>query len=302
MTAAKTLKTKIFSGAVLALAAGSLASASTVGLPGGPYNVISFTTMSDSSDVGGSIAVGTELSGTFAVGHELTSGAQWAAVIGKDIKTGSTLMDNSAANVFAPSGNVILNNAAATRSTANSPIDFNVLQSTLKTYSTTLSQQTATGAISNGKIVATSTGLNVFNLTAADYGNLTSITTGGGTVLINVGGTPGVNQNMFVDGQQNTAGSTVASKVLFNFYADNGTLTLGNALGGSVLAPLATVTGASQFTGEIVANSLIYTGEIHSSGIFKGTLNAAATPEPGAMGLAGLGLTAAAFLMRKRRS
>lgn len=45
---------------------------------------------------------------------------------------------------------------------------------------------------------------------------------------------------MTVNGIQNTAGQMVASKVLFNFYEDYGTLTLPNVMGGSVLAPFAT--------------------------------------------------------------
>lgn len=54
-------------------------------------------------------------------------------------------------------------------------------------------------------------------------------------MIINVSGTPDLSaQNMTVNGIQNTAGQMVASKVLFNFYEDYGTLTLPNVMGGSV--------------------------------------------------------------------
>lgn len=285
---------------LLAMAVG--AKASSLGYADG-YNVFVFTTLQDSSDIGGRAAAGTYFSGTFAVGTGLISSAPNVDVVaGQGIKSGQ-IQVNSGGNAYVPGatvgGNLLMNGGGKLVST--DPINFSAAQSYYDSLSTQLSGLTATGTISNtGQINASSNGVNVFNLTAAQFDLVTSITTDSGTVIINVAGTPGENgNNMTVDGSQVSTG-TNDSKVLFNFYQDKSTLTLGNSFGGSVLAPYATVAGASQYNGTIIANALNFTGEIHGNGEFCGTIPTAA-PEPGSVGLLGIGLVAAALGIRRWR-
>ena len=224
---------------------------------------------------------------------------------GVGLENGAHVQVNSQGKAYVPNGvaggNVAINGNGELVTGGPSPIDFDSAKTFFYQLSTGLSQLTPTGAIDNGQVNATGSGLSVFNLTADEFLNLSSISTGGGTVLINVGGTPGLNQkNMLVNGQQNTAGLTVASKVLFNFYGENGTLTLPNVLGGSVLAPWATVEGSNQYNGAIIANALNFTGEIHGDGGFDGDLPTP-TPEPSTLGFVGLAIGCAGLWRRKQR-
>jgi choice-of-anchor A domain-containing protein len=216
-------------------------------------------------------------------------------VIFEGVASGSQIHVNSAGNAYVPNGisgtNVLLNGAGILVTDAPIPIDFAAAQAFYSQLSNSWAQLTPTGALSSqGQLTATSSGLNVFDLSAAEFLGLSSIDTHGGTVLINVAGTPGVNNtNMLVDGQQNTPGSSVASRVLFNFYEDRSTLTLGNVFGGSVLAPYATITGTSQYNGTLIAKALDFQGEIHGEGEFMGTAPAP-VPEPSVMGVVGIGI------------
>lgn len=289
----------------LAAFAASLATAGPLNYADG-YNVFVFNSLQTSSDIGGRVAAGTTLGGTFDAGtHLLSSPASYDLVAGVGIQAGSQVKVNSAGNAYVPNGaagsNIIMNGGGALVTTGVSPIDFAAAKSYFYQLSSQLSQLQTTGSIVNGALNASSSGLNVFNLTATEYLALSSINTAGGTVIINVSGTPGLNQtNMVVDGQQNTAGSTVAGKVLFNFFEDASTLTLANVMGGSVLAPSATVAGSFQYNGTIIANALNFTGEIHGDGEFNGT-DPVPTPEPAACGLAGLGLLGLGLLRKSHR-
>lgn len=288
--------------ALMALAAG-LVNAGPLNYADG-FNVFVFTSLQTTSDIGGRVAAGTTLGGTFEVGTQLLSSpSSYDLVAGVGVQPGSQVKVNSAGNAYVPNGvpgsNIIMNGGGTVTTSGGSPIDFAAARTYFYQLSAQLSQLQPTGGIVNGALNSAGAGLNVFNLTADEYLSLASINTGGGTVIINVSGTPGLNQmNMIVDGQQNTAGSTVASKVLFNFFQNDGTLYLPNVLGGSVLAPGATVAGSFQYNGSIVANALNFTGEIHGDGAFNG--DPLPTPEPAAFALAGLGLLGLVFLRRKQ--
>lgn len=259
------------------------------------FNVFTLGSLHSESDIGGRAAAGTTLSGSFEVGtHLASSPAQFDLVAGVGVESGSQVKVNSAGKAFVPNGvggaNVLMNGGGALVTGGASPIDFGAAATYFYQLSGGLAALDATGFFSNGSIQASGSGLNVFNITAAEFLNLSSISTAGGTVVINVSGAPGLsNQNMTVDGQQNSAGKTVASKVLFNFFEDAGTLNLPNAMGGSVLAPFATVAGTYQFNGTIVANALNFQGEIHGDGEFDGD-PLTPTPEPASVGIAAVGL------------
>ena len=288
-----------------AAAADSLGAAS-LGYADG-FNVFVFSSLRSTSDIGGRAAAGTTLNGVFDVGTQLLSTPErFDLIAGSGVADGSHVKVNSQGKAYVPNGvagvNVITNGNGQLVTAGPDPIDFDSARTYYYQLSSSLSQLEATGTIQSGQIDATGNGLNVFNLSAGEFLQLSSISTTGGTVLINVAGTPGLNQqNMLVNGQQNVAGLSVASNVLFNFYGENGTLTLPNVLGGSVLAPWATVSGSNQFNGTIVANALDFTGEIHGDGGFNGSLPAP-VPEPAGFGITGLALGCGALWYRKHRS
>ncbi len=283
---------------VLSVNAGSLGAADG-------YNVFVFGSLQSSSDIGGRVAAGTTISGNFDIGAQLTSSpANFDVVAGSGLAANAQIKVESSGKTYVPNGqlgsNVLMNGGGSLVTAGPDPVDFSSAQSQFQLLSANLSSLSATGTIGSGIINATSSGQNVFDLSAAEFMTLTNIYTDGGTVIINVAGTPGQNtNNMFVNGQQNTAGSTVASKVLFNFYQDKNTVTLGNSFGGSVLAPWATVTGASDYNGTIIADALDFTGEIHADGLFDAPPTF--TPEPSAFVLATIGLVGLVMWRRSSR-
>jgi choice-of-anchor A domain-containing protein len=290
-----TCKCAAILGVLATFATGNGLQASSLGYADG-FNVFVFTSLQTSSDIGGRVAAGTSMTGTFGIGNHLTSNTySWDAIAGSGVASGSQIHVNSTGNAYVPNGvsgaNVLINGQGRLVTDGLSPIDFAAAQAFYSQLSSSWAQLTPTGTLSSqGQVTANSSGLNVFDLTAAEFLNLSSIDTHGGTVLINVAGAPGLNNNnMLVDGQQNTPGSTTASKVIFNFYEDRSTLTLGNAFGGSVLAPYATVMGTSQYNGTLIANALNFQGEIHSEGEFTGTAPIP-VPEPSMVYLVGIGV------------
>jgi len=83
-----------------------------------------------------------------------------------------------------------------------------------------------------------------------------------------------------------------AEQVVWNFVNATG-LNFGTLFGGTVLAPLATVTNSNQIDGTLIASNFTGSGELHSYA-FTGTLPATTVPEPSALmvfasGLLGLG-------------
>lgn len=156
-------------------------------------------------------------------------------------------------------------------------------------------------------------GLAVFNITAADLDRIGEIQfnlNGADTAIVNVTGRSiNLNDN-FLGGTNN-----LGERVIWNF-PEAETLSLSTAWGGSVLAPLADAETRNYIQGSAVFGNLKQNGELHI-GTFKGGYTTSPTgggssggdsssgggatpvPEPGMVGLFGLGV--AGLMLRRRR-
>lgn len=155
-------------------------------------------------------------------------------------------------------------------------------------------------------------GLAVFNITAADLDKIGEIQfnlNGADTAIVNVSGRSiNLNDN-FLGGTNN-----LGERVIWNF-PEAEDLKLTTAWGGSVLAPLADAETRNYIQGSAVFGNLKQNGEMHI-GTFKGGYatspsgsssggdsstggGAVPVPEPGMVGLFGLGV--AGLMLRRRR-
>jgi choice-of-anchor A domain-containing protein len=162
-------------------------------------------------------------------------------------------------------------------------------------------------------------GLAVFNITAADLDKIGEIQfnlNGADTAIVNVSGRViNLNDN-FLGGTNN-----LGEHVIWNF-PDAEQLTLTTAWGGSVLAPLADAETRNYIQGSGVFGNLKQNGEMHvgtyagtytppstggsssggssSGGSSSGGSDPVPVPEPGMVGLFGLGVAGLLYLRRRR--
>lgn len=259
----------------------------------------------------------------------LNNGA--GAIVGGNVSSGFNLNGaNQTVQVGGTISNTNVNSNTVVSGLASSDPAFSqnltqygsLVSTSLKDLSFQLGKQTATSTLtmngSTGVFSATpnASGTAVFTLTAAQLSSMSAIqfnTNGANTVIVNVTGDPiNLNQN-FLGGTNN-----LGQSVIWNF-PDAKTLTLTTAWGGSVLAPNAAATTYNYIQGSAVFGSLTQNGEMHI-GTYAGTYTlpsdpgsssttstssssssgGTAIPEPGMVGLFGLG--AAALLWRRRRN
>lgn len=235
---------------------------------------------------GSDVTIGGNASGTI----QLNAGSQGT----RTARIGGSFTGNS------NQGTTLTNQAVADPAFADRfpEIDFVALKAEADFFSTLAGDAVDLTDPNNKKIIGNpdADGLSVFNVALSDLsgGGYSIDTNGADTILINVSGTTGT----FA---MNALGATssFAESVIWNFYEAT-SITVNSAIIGSVLAPLADMSGFSGSTeGSVIAKSINLTnGELHSR-TFTGTLPTesvppaptAAVPLPAAlpMLLAGLG-------------
>jgi len=201
-----------------------------------------------------------------------------------------------------------------TKTVSKAPVDFNALSSSVKTTSANLSKLGATGTVTTnpwGGMTLTGTGtkkgVEVFNISGSDLAKVNNFSFSGldnnSTLIINVSGANaiGFNQNgVGLDGFKNY-------NVLYNFYETTNMNIQNVGVQGSILAPLARVTGGNgQINGEVVVGNWASNVQVNAANFFKATnvpgygVSPVPEPESYAMLLAGLALVGVAARRKQR--
>ncbi len=184
-------------------------------------------------------------------------------------------------------------------------VNFLSIQNTLDSDSLSWGALKQTGTVTSSygslTLTGTSAGLNVFDVTSAQLagatGGFTISAPAGSTVLVNISGT-----SVSFPNTGYSLNGVSSQNVMFNL--DNATtLTAQGGIDGSILAPFANMTfNNGAINGEVIAESLMGSGQTNDVP-FTGSLPlATAAPEPGSVLLLSGGLTMmlAAVLRRKR--
>lgn len=203
-------------------------------------------------------------------------------------------------------------NDSSTITTA--PVDFNALSSSVKSTSTNLSKLAATGSVTTtqyGGMTLKGTGthkaVEVFNISGSDLSKINNFSFSGldnnSTLIINVSGANaiGFNQNgVGLGGFKNY-------NVLYNFYETTSMNIQNVGVQGSILAPLARVTGGNgQINGEVVVGNWASNVQVNAANYFKAinvpTYGVSPVPEADsyAMLLAGLALVGVVARRKQR--
>jgi choice-of-anchor A domain-containing protein len=286
--------------------------------------------ITDGSDVGGRVAAAGTVT-LSAVGQDLPANDQngtlaggFLLVAGGGVTSGDNIHVMANGNVYAAgatSSNFSFNtNPHGTLTSAGpSPINFSTLRTSLDAESAFLGTLAANGQVlthtqpgfpagANSSwlaLVGTSTTENVFNLTAAQFSSmqLDIVVPTGSTVLINVSGTAiTLNNQININGSQLSNTIDAAADVLFNFDAAT-TVALDAEINGTVLAPLALVTGNQEIAGTLIAAQINDSGEVDNAE-YTGNLPSppAVTPEPSSLMLFGTGLVGITGLLLRKKN
>jgi len=201
-----------------------------------------------------------------------------------------------------------------TTTITTAPVNFNALSSSVKSTSTNLSKLAATGTVSTtqwGGMTLTGTGahkaVEVFNISGSDLAKINNFSFAGldnnSTLIINVSGANaiGFNQNgVSLDGFSHY-------NVLYNFYQSTSMNIQNVGVQGSILAPLARVTGGNgQINGEVVVGNWASNLQVNANSFFKPVnvqgYGASPVPEPESYAMLLAGLALVGVVARRERA
>ena len=270
------------------------------------FNAVIYTNASTSSEVEGAAVIGGNLNLNSATIFSRPPRSQltgFGALTVYGNTSGNTINIDNGGNAYVGGtrGATISFNgglyttAAPPDTIANFETPLNALSQSLMLLAPTASLPTL-GNNTVFSAVPGANGIAVFDITGAQLATQNlgfSINLNGATsVVFNVSGNSDFSAN-----DQSVA--TGADNIIWNFY-DATSVTIGDQLGGTVLAPNATVTNNNQIDGTLVANVWTGNGELHNDP-FTGTLPPAPVPEPTTLAILGVGL-AALGLIRLRQT
>ncbi|NRR31771.1 choice-of-anchor A family protein [Oxalobacteraceae bacterium] len=305
---------------ILAMAAGGAAQAGVLDLGISGANLFSLGNFSASgSDVEGAVVVAGNLTASnYSINDKnadafgKNNGSGFSLVVGGKLDYSSGSIKHG--SIYAGGGSVLKNTDQNGNSNfvASAPVDFNAMASNAKQLSTSLAQTSATGTSKIAYGGMTLTGSNksveVFDLKGTDLASVNNFKLAGlskdATLIFNVSGANAIGFN------QNGVGLDDFKKynVLFNFYQSTALNIQNVGIQGSLLAPLASVTGGSgQINGNVIVGNWLSQVQVNANHYFKqaninGYTAPTPVPEPETYAMLLAGLALVGMVARRRKA
>jgi len=275
----------------------------------GQFNVFVFNNFTSSnSDVEGAVAVGGSFNASNYSVNELNK-----AVAGNALVVANNLNFNGGS---VKNGDIDLGGSRTTSNLGftgqyvdNDPINFANERTYLQNLSTSLNALANTGTAtynySGLQLTASNnSSAQIFDIDGSFFNSRNNTTfsgfSNGQTIILNISG-----NGLTFNGGTGTDFSQYGFNVVYNFYEATA-LTTGSGATGTILAPLADITGGyAAINGNVIANSWNTNTQVNVTGMFKPTditgLVVTPVPEPETYGMLLAGLAFVGVLARRRK-